>query len=203
MKANYTLDDNQALRGRAIDFNVNEDLEPHVLDMIYRGHWPVRGWHNGTIAARSVIYRGREVPLPAVQLIAVSKEGNASVLDFMSVAVARQFAADILEAAEDAERAYQLAYAQTQDGAVFRAMAGKSKDWTYQEINGACFIHRSHPLGDMDLYWSWQPVSSVLWLITTGLIYWPERGGQSYQMAQSWLAVMDDFGHLVDVGVHQ
>lgn len=122
MNADRSSTNDQALRGGAIDFQVNEDLEPHVLDFVYRGCWDLRRWHNGTIGVRSVVYRGREIPLPAVQLIAVSEEGSASVLDFMNAAVARQFAADILEAAEDAERAYRMASAQTQDSAVERAM---------------------------------------------------------------------------------
>lgn len=107
----------QALRGRAIDFRVDEGTQPHPLDFVYRGCWDLRKWHNGTIGVRSVVYRGCEIPLPAMQLMIVSAEGNASVLDFMGAAEARQLAADILEAIEDTTRAYEQARAHLQGGA--------------------------------------------------------------------------------------
>lgn len=117
MKTHSTPTTVGTLRGGAIDFSVNEDLEPHILDFVYRGCWDLRKWHNGTIGVRSVVYRGREIPLPAVQLVAVSKEGCASVLDFMSAAEARQFAEDILAAVEDTTHANEQALAHLKGGA--------------------------------------------------------------------------------------
>lgn len=117
MSAHNTPVAHRALRGRAIDFRVDEGTQPHQLDFVYRGCWDLRKWHNGTVSVRSVVYRGCEIPLPAVQLIVVSVEGKASLLDFMSAAEARQLAADILEAVEDTTHAYEQARAHLQGGA--------------------------------------------------------------------------------------
>lgn len=98
------------LRGGAIDFNINEDLAEHPMDMVYRGHWQPRRWGNGTIAVRSVLYRGMQaLPQPVIQLIAVSKDGAASVLDILSRCEAESFAQDILGAIDDVDAAFVVA----------------------------------------------------------------------------------------------
>lgn len=106
----------QPLRGGVIDFNVNEDLMPHPMDFVYRAAWDLRRWDKGTIGVRSVVYRGREMPLAAVQLVAVGVDGSASVLDFMSGEQARKFAQDVLEAIADAGLALAAAKALQQGG---------------------------------------------------------------------------------------